>query len=84
MCHIAFEIPDEVLYDTGMNKEEALAYARKAVALQYYVKNGISLGYCAQIVGVDKEEFIKFLSQNEVSIFRFDDKDEFLEEMKKA
>ena len=84
MCHIAFEIPNEVLYDTRMNKEEALAYARKAVALQYYVKNGVSLGYCAQIAGVDKEEFVHFLGQNGVSIFRFDDKDEFLEEMRNA
>ena len=59
-------------------------YARKTVALQYYVKNGVSLGYCAQIAGVDKEEFIHFLSRNGVSIFRFDNKEEFLVEMRNA
>ena len=84
MCQIAFEIPSEVLYDTKMNPAQALSYARKAVALQYYVKNGVSLGYCAQIAGVNKEEFIRFLAQNGVSIFRFDDKDEFVEEMNNA
>ena len=84
MCQIAFEIPNEVLYDTKMNKAEALLYARKAVALQYYVKNGVSLGYCSQIAGVDKEEFIHFLSQNGNSIFHFDDKDEFIEELNNA
>ncbi|MBR1642160.1 MAG: UPF0175 family protein [Butyrivibrio sp.] len=84
MCQIAFEIPNEVLYDTKMNKAEALLYARKAVALQYYVKNGVSLGYCSQIAGVDKEEFIHFLSQNGISIFHFDDKDEFIEELNNA
>ena len=84
MCQIAFEIPNEVLYDTKMSKDEALSYARKAVALQYYVRNGVSLGYCAQIAGTDKEDFIHYLSQNEVSIFHFDDRDEFLEEMNNA
>ena len=84
MCQIAFEIPNEVLYDTRMSKSEALSYARKAVALQYYVKSGISLGYCAQIAGTDKEEFIRYLSQNGISVFRFDDKQEFLEELSNA
>ena len=84
MCQIAFEIPNEVLYDTKMSKTEALSYARKAVALQYYIKKGVSLGYCSQIAGVGKEEFIHFLSQNGVSIFHFDDKEEFLEELANA
>ena len=84
MCQIAFEIPNEVLYDTKMSRADTLSYARKAVALQYYVKNGISLGYCSQIAGMDKEEFIYYLSQNGISIFHFDDKDEFLEELDNA
>ena len=28
-----------------------------------------------------EEEFIKYLGQNEISIFQFDDKEEFLEEL---
>ena len=84
MCQIAFEIPNEVLYDTKMSKAEAISYARKAVALQYYVRKGVSLGYCSQSAGVDKEEFIRFLSQNGISIFHFDDKDEFIEELNNA
>lgn len=84
MCQIAFEIPNEVLYDTKMSKDEAISYARKTVAMQYYIKNGVSLGYCSQIAGVDKEDFINFLSQNNISIFHFDDRDEFIEEMKNA
>ncbi|MBQ6173429.1 MAG: UPF0175 family protein [Clostridia bacterium] len=84
MCQIAFEIPNEVLYETGMNKAEALAYARKAVALQLYTKSRVSLGYSAQVAGLDKEAFIRFLAENQVSIFRFDDRDEFTEEMQNA
>lgn len=81
MCDIAFSIPNEVLYDTKMSKNDALAFARKSVALCYYVQNGVSLGYCAQIADMDKESFIKYLAQNGVSIFHYDDEDEFIEEL---
>ena len=42
MCQIALTIPNEVLFDTKMNNEEALDFARKAVALRYlYHRRGI-------------------------------------------
>lgn len=84
MCQIALEIPNEVLYDIKMTKEEAQSFARKVVALHYYVQNGVSLGYCAQIAGMDKQMFIQYLSEKGISIFHFDDKEEFLEELKNA
>lgn len=84
MCQIAFDIPNEVLYDTKMSKKEALDFAKRSVALCYYVQNGVSLGYCAEIAGMTKQEFIKFLGENKVSIFRFDDEEEFLEELNNA
>lgn len=84
MCDIAFSIPNEVLFDTKMTKSDALSFARKAVALGYYVQKDVSLGYCAQIAGMDKESFIKYLGDQGVSIFHFDDEEEFLEEMRNA
>ncbi|MBQ6325024.1 MAG: UPF0175 family protein, partial [Clostridia bacterium] len=47
-------------------------------------QNGVSIGYCAQIAGMTEEDFIKYLGENHVSIFHFDDEAEFLEEMKNA
>ena len=84
MCQIAVDIPNEVLYDTKMSKVDASAFARQAVAIYYYVKNGVSLGYCAQIAGMDKEGFIRLLGDNGISIFHFDDKNEFMEELNNA
>ena len=84
MCQIALEIPDEVLYDTRMSRNDALAFARRSVALCYYTQNGVSLGYCAEIAGMSKEEFIRYLGSNGVSIYQFDDEDEFLEELSNA
>ena len=76
MCSIAIKIPDEVLYDTKMTKDEANAFAN--------LKNHISIGYCAQIAGMSEEDFIKYLGNNNISIFSFDDEAEFIEEMNNA
>ena len=67
-----------------MKHEQANQFARRAVALGYYTQSGISIGYCAQIAGMTEEEFIKYLGQNHISIFRFDGQEEFLEELDNA
>lgn len=84
MCQIAVTIPDGVLYDSKMNKDEAGVFARKAVALAYYQKNKISLGYCAEIAGMTEADFIRFLGENGISIFHFDSMQEFDEELANA
>ena len=54
------------------------------VALQYYVQNRASIGYCAKIAGMTEEEFISFLGQNEISIFRFEDEGELAKDFANA
>ncbi|MBQ9198708.1 MAG: UPF0175 family protein [Lachnospiraceae bacterium] len=84
MCQIAFNIPNEILYDTRQSEEEAIQFVRRSAALNYYVKRGVSLGYAAQIADMDKESFIKYLGENGISIFKFDNEAEFLEEVRNA
>ncbi|MBQ9031492.1 MAG: UPF0175 family protein [Parasporobacterium sp.] len=84
MCTVGLSIPNEVLFDTKMNEKQTNEFARKAVALCYYTQAGVSLGYCAQIAGMSKGEFIKYLGSNHISIFSFDDKEELLEEVNNA
>ena len=84
MCQIVLSIPDEVLYDTKMNKEQANQFARQAVALGYYTQSGVSIGYCSQIAGMTEKEFIKYSGRNHISVFRFDNEKEFLEELNNA
>lgn len=84
MCDIAISIPNEVLYDTKMSKAETLMFVKRAVALCYYTQNKVSLGYCAQIAEMTKEAFIRYLGENGISIFQYDDEQEFIEEMKNA
>lgn len=49
--------------------------------MMLYTQNHISIGYSVQTAGMTEEEFIKYLSSNGVSIFNFDEEEEFLEEM---
>ena len=84
MCDVRFSIPSEILYDTRLTPDDVVILAKKSLALCLYVQNGVSLGYCAQIAGMDKEEFIKYLGANHISVFTFHDKAEFIEEMRNA
>ena len=84
MCSIAIKLPAEGLYDTKLTKNEANALAKQATALMLYLKKHISIGYCAQIAGMCEEDFIKYLGNNNISIFSFDDEAEFIEEMNNA
>lgn len=84
MCTIAMKIPDEVLFDIKMTEAQANDFAKRYMAMMLYTKKHISIGYSAQIADMTEEDFIKFLSSNGVSIFNFDDEDEFLEEMNNA
>ena len=84
MCQVSVQIPEAVLYDTHMSTLQVNDYARKLIALDYYTRHHVSLGYCAEIAEMTEEDFIKFLGQNKISIFQFDDKEEFLDELKNA
>lgn len=58
MCQVAIDIPEAVLYDTRMSREEACQFAKRAVALGYYSQSGVSIGYCAQIAEMTEIIFL--------------------------
>ena len=84
MCQVMINVPNEVLYDTHMNTAEATAFARKMVALGYYTKNNVSIGYCAEIAGLTEEEFIVFLGENRIDLFQFDSDEELMRDITNA
>ncbi len=84
MYNVSVNIPDEVLYDTHLSKNRSEEFVRRAAAMFYYTKLGVSLGYCANIAEMPKTDFIRFLSENGVSIFDFDDKEELIEDIANA
>ena len=84
MCSVMIDVPNEVLYDTNMNSEETTKFARQMVAIGYYTKNNISIGYCAQIAGLTEEEFIILLGENQIDIFRYDNDEELMRDVANA
>ena len=50
----------------------------------FYTKLGVSLGYCADIADMPKLDFIRFLSDNGVSVFNFESEDELKEDIANA
>ena len=84
MCQVTVSVPDAVLFDTRMDIQEVAAFARKMVALGFYVHNNVSIGYCAEIAGMTEEEFMVFLGRNHVDVFQFDDEEELLRDVANA
>ena len=84
MFQVALKIPEGVLFDTKMNLQDAEKFVRRVVALEYFKNQGVSIGYCAEIAGMTEEDFLQFLGENKISIFKFDDEQEFLEEAANA
>lgn len=78
------EIPEEVIYDTHMSNSEVSKFVKEMVALGYYTRNNVSIGYCAEIAGMTEGEFINFLGANQISIFHVDDPDELMRDRNNA
>lgn len=84
MCLVSFDVPEEVLLDLHEDKTDFTEYIKQMVALDLYKNKKVSLGYCASTAGMSKEEFVKYLGENNVSIFGFESEEDFLEELANA
>jgi len=63
----------QVTISEDMSSKETVSDVRKNIALEAYKSGNFSLGYCADLAGMFRADFIKFLSDNEVSIFNKED-----------
>ena len=68
-------IPDSIVLSTRQSFEQFESEAKKAIALKFYADEKLSLGQAAELSGLSKLEFMRFLGQNKISIFRFEDTD---------
>ena len=69
------------MLDLHEDMNEFTEYMKKMLALDLYKNKKVSLGYCASVAGMTKEEFVQYLGINGISIFSFASKNEFLEEL---
>ena len=84
MCVVSINIPEEILLDLHEDKDDFADYMKKMLAVDLYKNKKVSLGYCASVADMTKEEFIKYLGDKGISIFSFESEEEFLEELRNA
>ena len=84
MCIVSINVPEEILLDLHEDKKDFADYMKKMLALDLYKNKKVSLGYCASVAEMTKEDFLQYLGMNGVSIFSFGSEDEFLEELANA
>lgn len=84
MCTVSINVPEEILLDLHEDEKDFTEYMKKMLALDLYKNKKVSLGYCASVANMTKEEFVQYLGGNSVSIFSFASENEFLEELANA
>jgi len=84
MCNLMIKVPDEVLLDLHEDRASLEKYAKLNLAMDFYSRRKVSLGFCADIAEMPKEDFVKQLGINGISIFSFESENELLEELANA
>lgn len=84
MCTLAIKIPDEVFLNLHKTQAELALHMKQIYAVELYKERKVSLGYAAALAEMHKEDFIHFIANFNVSIFSFDNEDEFSEEISNA
>ncbi len=84
MCIVSINIPEEILLDLHEDRDNFADYMKKMLALDLFKNKKVSLGYCANVAEMTKEEFVQYLGMNGISIFSFDSENEFMEELANA
>ena len=84
MCIVSINVPEEILLDLHEDENGFAEYIKQMLAIDLYKNKKVSLGHCASVAEMTKEEFVQYLGRNGVSIFSFASDNEFLEELRNA
>jgi len=64
------------------NENQFVSNMKKSTALILFQNHKLSIGQCAELANMTKEDFICFLGEQKVSIFDYLDEKTLLEELK--
>jgi Uncharacterised protein family (UPF0175). len=57
---------------------------KRTAAVKYFKESKLSLGQCAELAEMSEELFINYLSEQSVSIFKFENDEDILEDIDNA
>ena len=77
-------IPNEILLSLHESDNELALDMKRWAALKLYEQKRLSIGQCAELSEMAEEDFIKYLSSNNVSIFPYRSYGELAEDMNNA
>jgi predicted HTH domain antitoxin len=73
MTKVILELPDEIFSTLRRSPEEFVAELRLAGAIHWYERRGVvSQEKAAHIAGLDRTDFLKALSREQVDVFAVD------------
>ena len=71
MCVVSVKVPNEVILDLHETRTDFSKYIKSMIAVDLYKNKKVSLGYCAEVAEMTKEEFVKYLGQNGIYIVQY-------------
>jgi len=84
MTNLNIAIPSELLLVLRENEKEFALNMKKFTALNLFKNHKLSIGQCAALANMTKEDFIYFLGENKVSLFEYLNEDVLQEELQNA
>ena len=72
---IELSIPQDVIISINKSTKEISEDIKKIVAVELYSTAKLSLGKSAQLAGMRKQDFIKYLSDKGYSVFNWDEEE---------
>ena len=73
--NIEISIPEDILFALKLNKDVLRKEMLTICAVQFFKTRKISLGKAAELAGMDKNDFVDILGQNEIDIYQYADED---------
>ena len=69
IVNVNVPVPEEILLSLRVESEEFASQMAQLTALKLFESRKLSIGQSAAFAGMDETGFIKFLGQNQISIF---------------
>lgn len=78
------EFPEEILVSLKTSEDELIKEMKLALAVKYFKEKKLSVGQAAELAEMPEEDFMRYLGEEEISIFRYDDFEELEEDIENA